>query len=68
MRNINNRDLRVATRTILREINREMMLNLIRERQPIFRAAQTNLSAGNGTAVRLQVFRCFQFKIFIGGY
>lgn len=64
MRNINNRDFRVATRTILRE----MMLNLIREHQPSLRPDQTNFSAGNCTAVRLQVFRCFHFKIFIGGY
>jgi hypothetical protein len=63
MRNINNRDFRVTTRTILRETNREMMLNLIRERQPIFRAAQTNLFAGNCTTVHPQAFRLPSVRI-----
>jgi len=57
MRNINNRDFRFATRTILREINREMMLKLIRERRPILRAAEISFSAGNYTAVHPQAIR-----------
>jgi len=38
MRKINPRDFSVATRTTSREINRRIVLNLIRERQPILRA------------------------------
>src|SRR6266478_772218 len=38
MRKINTRDFSVATRTTSREINRRIVLNLIRERQPISRA------------------------------
>jgi len=38
MRKINTRDFRVATRTTSREINRRIVLNVIREHQPISRA------------------------------
>lgn len=38
MRKINTRDFSIATRTTSREINRRIVLNLIRERQPISRA------------------------------
>jgi len=38
MRKINTRDFSVATRSTSREINRRIVLNLIRERQPISRA------------------------------
>ena len=38
MRKINTRDFSVATRTTSWEINRRIVLNLIRERQPISRA------------------------------
>ena len=38
MRKINTRNFRVATRTTTREVNRQIVLNLIRELQPISRA------------------------------
>jgi N-acetylglucosamine repressor len=38
MRKINTRSFRVATRSTFREINRKIVLNLIREHQPISRA------------------------------
>ncbi|MGZ8468480.1 MAG: ROK family protein [Gemmatirosa sp.] len=38
MRKINTRNFRVATRTTMREVNRQIVLNLIREHQPISRA------------------------------
>jgi predicted NBD/HSP70 family sugar kinase len=38
MRKINTRNFRVATRTTTREVNRQIVLNLIREHQPISRA------------------------------
>ncbi len=38
VRKINTRDFRVATRSTQREINRQIVLNLIREHQPISRA------------------------------
>ncbi len=38
MRKINTRTVRVATRTTTREVNRQIVLNLIRELQPISRA------------------------------
>src|SRR5678816_1801251 len=38
MRKINTRDFKVATRTTSREINRRIVLNVIREHQPISRA------------------------------
>jgi hypothetical protein len=38
MRKIDTRDFQIATRTISREINRRIALNLIREHQPISRA------------------------------
>jgi len=38
MRKINTRDFRVATRTTSRDINRRIVLNVIREHQPISRA------------------------------
>src|SRR5687768_11064512 len=38
MRKINTRSFRVATRSTFREINRTIVLNLIREHQPISRA------------------------------
>lgn len=59
----NNRDFRVATRTILREINREVMLNLIRERRPIFPAAETSLSTGICTTVHPQAIRLPSVRI-----
>jgi hypothetical protein len=68
MRNINNRDFRFATRTILGEINRKMMVNLIRERRPIFRVAETSLSVGTYTTVHPQAIRRLRSVFFIGGY
>ncbi len=68
MRKMNTRNFCAVTRGTLCEINREMMPNLIREPQPSLRPDQTNFSPGNCTAVRPQVFRCFQSKFFIGGY
>lgn len=59
----NNRDFRVATRTILREINREMMPNLIRERRPIFPAAETSLSTGICTTAHPQAIRLPSVRI-----
>jgi DNA-binding MarR family transcriptional regulator len=38
MRKINTRNFRVATRSTPREVNRQIVLNLIREHQPISRA------------------------------
>src|SRR4051794_39621859 len=38
MRKINTRSFRVATRATPREVNRQIVLNLIREHQPISRA------------------------------
>ena len=38
MRKINTRKFRIATRSTFREINRTIVLNLIREHQPISRA------------------------------
>lgn len=38
MRKINTRDFRRATRTTAREVNRQILLNLVREHQPISRA------------------------------
>src|SRR5215212_8870202 len=38
MRKINTRDFRLATRSTPREVNRQIVLNLIREHQPISRA------------------------------
>src|SRR5215212_10451112 len=38
MRKINTRDFRLATRSTPREINRQIVLNLVREHQPISRA------------------------------
>ena len=38
MRKINTRNFRVATRSTTREVNRQIVLNLIREHQPISRA------------------------------
>jgi N-acetylglucosamine repressor len=38
MRKINTRSFRVATRSTLRDVNRKIVLNLIREHQPISRA------------------------------
>lgn len=38
MRKINTRDFRLATRGTVREVNRQIVLNLIREHQPISRA------------------------------
>src|SRR5688500_8196495 len=38
MRKINTRNFRLATRTTPREINRQIVLNLVREHQPISRA------------------------------
>ena len=38
MRKINTRSFRLATRSTPREVNRQIVLNLIREQQPISRA------------------------------
>ena len=38
MRKINTRNFRIATRSTYREVNRTIVLNLIREHQPISRA------------------------------
>ena len=38
MRKINTRNFRLATRSTPREVNRRIVLNLIREHQPISRA------------------------------
>lgn len=38
LRKINSQDFRIATRRTSREINRRILLNLVREHQPIFRA------------------------------
>src|SRR5947207_859684 len=38
MRKINTRNFRIATRSTPREVNRQIVLNLIREHQPISRA------------------------------
>ena len=38
MRKINTRSFRLATRSTTREVNRQIVLNLVREHQPISRA------------------------------
>ena len=38
MRKINSQDFRIATRRTPREINRRILLNLVREHQPVSRA------------------------------
>lgn len=55
MRKINANDFRVATRGTTREINRNIVLNLIRERQPISRASLALLMGVQRSAVTLLV-------------
>ncbi|MBV9775331.1 MAG: ROK family transcriptional regulator [Gemmatimonadetes bacterium] len=54
MRKINVRDFRLATRTTSREINRQIVLNLVREHQPISRAdlaRRMNIGRGRVTSL-----------------
>ena len=54
MRKINTRNFRRATRTTAREVNRQILLNLVREHQPISRAdlaRRMNIGRGRVTAL-----------------
>jgi N-acetylglucosamine repressor len=54
MRKINTRNFRRATRTTAREVNRQILLNLIREHQPISRADIARLmTVGRGTVTEM---------------
>lgn len=54
MRKIDTRDVRLATRTTPRDLNRQIVLNLIREHQPISRAELARrLGTGRGAVTTL---------------
>src|SRR5687768_15666795 len=54
MRKIDTRNFRRATRTTAREVNRQILLNLIREHQPISRADIARLmTVGRGTVTEM---------------
>jgi N-acetylglucosamine repressor len=54
MRKINTRNFRRATRTTAREVNRQILLNLVREHQPISRADLARMmTVGRGTVTEL---------------
>src|SRR5262245_9760353 len=54
MRKINTRDFKRATRTTAREVNRQILLNLVREHQPISRAdLARRMSLGRGMVTDL---------------
>jgi N-acetylglucosamine repressor len=54
MRKINTRDFKRATRTTAREVNRQILLNLVREHQPISRAdLARKMGLGRGMVTEL---------------
>lgn len=54
MRKINTRNFRRATRTTAREVNRQILLELVREHQPISRAdLARHMNLGRGTVTEL---------------
>jgi hypothetical protein len=67
MRRINSSDFRIATRGTSREINRQISLNLVREKQPISRADLARLMGMRPGAVSLIVSELLQSGLVVEG-